>query len=203
MSKEFTHGLGPPPHIRALLAQVFGEENMQAMELAQHLRIVAQLMQSLSGESSGAAPLSAARMRLLVHLAVANEQDCDALAPSKLSRRLGVSRNTVSALLNGLEEQGYIVRELHPEDRRQFRVQITPSALAVVREYAPKHGALIDSLFEPLSTEEREQLLALTARLAEHLAARAAALGLHSPACQDAEPELTAEQSHPGGGGAA
>lgn len=198
MTKDFTTSLGPPPQIRALMARVFGEENMEAMALAQHLRIVVQLMQALSAESSGSARLSAARMRLLVHLAVANEHGCDALAPSKLSQHMGVSRNTISALLNALEEQGYIVRELDPDDRRQFRVQITPPGLAIVREYAPQHGALINSMFEPLSAEERAQLLELTGRLVAHLAARAAALGLHSPAPQDAESELTAERSQPG-----
>ena len=195
MSNEFASPLETPPHVRALLAQVFGEDNMPAMEIAQRLRLIVQLMHNLSGESGRAARLSAARMRLLVHLAIASEQGCDALAPSALSRRMGVSRNTISALLNGLEEQGHIVRDVHPEDRRQFRVQITPSGLAVVQECAPKHGALINSLLEPLSDEDRARLLDLTARLAEHLAARAAELGLHSPAGYDADSELAAERS--------
>lgn len=192
MSREFTPSLGPPPQIRASLGQVFGEENMQALQLTQQLSLVSRLVRSLSGESAGSAPLSSARLHLLVFLRVAGEHGCDALAPSDLSRRMGVSRNTVSALLNGLEEQGYIVRELHPEDRRQFRVKITPAGAALVRELAPKHGALINSLLEPLSAEERAQLIELTGRLAEHLAACAAALGLHSP---EFDADLTAERS--------
>jgi len=183
--------LCPPPQIRALMGQVFGEENMQALQLAQHLRIVSQLIRSLSGEGAGSAPLSPARMRLLVHLLIASQAGGGALAPSSLSRHMGVSRNTISALLNGLEEQGYITRELHPEDRRQFRVQITPAGAALVREFAPKHGAQINSLLAPLSDAERAQLMALTGRLIEQLALRAAALGLHSP---EFDPDLTAEQ---------
>ncbi|MCZ2095314.1 MAG: MarR family transcriptional regulator [Chloroflexota bacterium] len=191
MSEEFPAALGPPPHVRALMGQVFGKENMQALELAQHLRIVVQLMRNLSGENARSGPLSPARMRLLVHLLIASEHGCDALAPSSLSQHMGVSRNTISALLNGLEEQGYIVRELHLEDRRQFRVQITPAGAALVREYAPRHGALINSMLEPLSVEERAQMIEMTGRLIEHLAARAAALGLHSP---EFDPDLTAGQ---------
>lgn len=184
MPEETTPPGCPPPHDHALMGQIFGEEHMPALRLLHVLRTVTQLMRNLSREGAGSALLSPPRMRLLVHLMIAGQQGQVGLSPSDLSRHLGVSRNTISALLNGLEEQGYIVRTLHPEDRRQFRVQITPAGEALVRESAPRHGALIESLFEPLSAEERAQLLAISERLAEHLAARAAALGLHSPYCE-------------------
>lgn len=181
MTQDVAPSLGPPPDIRKRMALVFGEENMQAMELAHLLRVVVQLMRNLSAESGRTTQLSPSRLRLLVHLLIAREYGYDSLAPSDLSRHLAVSRNTISALLNGLEEQGYIVRSLHPEDRRQFCVQITPAGMALVREAAPQHGALVTSMFEPLSAEERDQLMQIMARLADSLAERAAALGLHSP----------------------
>ena len=117
MTQDVAPSLGPPPDIRKRMALVFGEENMQAMELAHLLRVVVQLMRNLSAESGRTTQLSPSRLRLLVHLLIAREYGYDSLAPSDLSRHLAVSRNTISALLNGLEEQGYIVRSLHPEDR--------------------------------------------------------------------------------------
>ena len=109
MTQDVAPSLGPPPDIRKRMALVFGEENMQAMELAHLLRVVVQLMRNLSAESGRTTQLSPSRLRLLVHLLIAREYGYDSLAPSDLSRHLAVSRNTISALLNGLEEQGYIV----------------------------------------------------------------------------------------------
>jgi DNA-binding MarR family transcriptional regulator len=114
------------------------------------------------------------------------------LLPSELSRFLGVSRNTVSALLNGLEEQGLIERHLHPTDRRQFLIRITPGGHDLVCARAPEFGAFVASMFEVLSLEERATLLALLDKLYESLRDQAAAMGLFVPGT---EPEVSTQST--------
>ena len=55
------------------------------------------------------------------------------LPPSYLSRCQDVTKNTISVLLRGLEDQGWIERTLDPDDRRVFRIRLTPAGRELIR----------------------------------------------------------------------
>jgi len=141
------------------------------LKLATHL-----IGQHLSAQLKEDA-LSHARMRLLILLMVEKHHGNETgLLPSELSHRLGVSRNTVSTLLNGLEAQGLIVRQLHPDDRRQWLIRLTPEGEALVRQRAPEFATFVNTLFQGLSEQEQQTLIALLDKLREDLAQRIAEL---------------------------
>ena len=130
---------------------------------------------------------------LLTRLLIDNKIDDNAgLQPSELSTFLGISRNTVSALLNGLEEQGLIERHRHPTDRRQFLIRLTPAGEELVYAHAPQHTAFVTSLFEELSPDERQQLLSLLTKLLQHMRHRALEAGINIPG---GKPEMLANPS--------
>ena len=84
------------------MSEVFGIQDMEVLDLFHHLKAVSHLLSHLMGEYRKDGKLSQARMRLLIRLVIDNELGIDTgLQPSELSKSLGVSRNTVSALLNG------------------------------------------------------------------------------------------------------
>jgi len=175
------------------MAAILNTEDMRVLELFHRLKVVSHLLNHLVGEHRKDIRLSHARMRLLIRLAVSDRLGNDqGLPPSELSRFLGVSRNTVSALLNGLEEQRLIERHLHPTDRRQFLIRITPAGHDLVCARAPEFGAFVASLFEVLSPEERATLLALLDKLYESMLDRAAAMGLFVP---DTEPGVSTQST--------
>jgi DNA-binding MarR family transcriptional regulator len=181
------------PEIEQIMSDIFNTEDMSRLELFRRLKAVSHLLGHLAGEYRKDVKLSHARMRLLMRLAVsARMGDDQGLPPSELSRFLGVSRNTVSALLNGLEEQGLIERHLHPTDRRQFLICITPGGHDLVCARAPEFGAFVASMFEVLSLEDRATLLALLDKLYESLLDRAAAMGLFVPGT---EPEVSTQST--------
>ena len=130
----------PPPfasHDTPIVAEVFGTSNIEGMEVFYRLKRVSHLIGLLIADHHREDALSHARMRLLTHLVMSKLQGDDAgLLPSELSRFLGISRNTVSTLLNGLEAQGLIERHLHPDDRRQWLVLVTPEGEALIRARA-------------------------------------------------------------------
>jgi DNA-binding MarR family transcriptional regulator len=175
----------PYPHsqeITEILAALFVVDDMTELALFHKLKWVANLMGHLASERHQDSTLSPARLRLLMHLKVDRELGRqEGLAPSELSDVLGVSRNTVSALLNGLEAQELIERHLHPTDRRQFRIRITQAGEAKIEEHAPQFAIFVRRLFAPLSPAERETLLALLNKLLESLVDTAATMGLHTP----------------------
>ena len=174
---------GSTPELQQILFGIFGVEDMESLDLFRHITAVAHLVSSLKGGYRQDSPLSAARMRLLIRLTADTEMGNTAgLSPSELSAFLGVGRNTVSALLNGLEEQALIERHLHPTDRRQFLIRITPAGQDTVHTRAPVFAAFVADLFSALSAEERATLLALLDKLVKSLVEKVAAMGGPCPA---------------------
>jgi DNA-binding MarR family transcriptional regulator len=87
------------------------------------------------------------------------------LNPSEISERHGVSRNTVSALIRTLEEDGLVARSLDPDDRRKFNITLTENGRSLVTGHARQHFQTISQCFGTLSSEEQETLRQLLNKL--------------------------------------
>ena len=75
------------------------------------------------------------------------------LAPSELSTLIGVGRNTVSTLLEGLERQGFISRELDPADKRKFIIRLTATGETVTRAGLDELGQRLAAVLKPLGEQ--------------------------------------------------
>jgi len=171
-----------PSEIAEAMTSIAASEDLSRMDLFHHLKIVARLLGHLTDEFHQHDGLSSARMRLLIRLAIAAKQGpVEGVSPSHLSRFAGVSRNTISSLLNGMEEHQLIERHVHPTDRRQFLVRITPAGEALVHDRAPQFVAFVSELFSPLSAEEQYTLMELLDKLLTTLVQKSAEMGLHAP----------------------
>ncbi len=95
----------------------------------------------------------------------------EGLQPSELSDLQGISRNNVSALLAGLEEEGLVSRELHGTDRRKFVIHITPKGRQVLKSNLGVQFEQISKCFAGLDDQERGTLLELLTRLNRSLSA--------------------------------
>lgn len=91
----------------------------------------------------------------------------DGMLPSELADKLGVTRATVTGLLDGLERDELISREMHPEDRRAFCIQLTPKGREFLARLLPDHYRRIAGLMAHLDRDERSQLVALLAKVAQ------------------------------------
>jgi DNA-binding MarR family transcriptional regulator len=87
------------------------------------------------------------------------------MSPTEFSRFQGVSRNTVSSLLRGLEDQGYVRRSLDPDDYRMFSIELTDTGRKLIQELAPEAVDQMNDLASGLTAEERTQLIALLEKL--------------------------------------
>jgi DNA-binding MarR family transcriptional regulator len=72
------------------------------------------------------------------------------VTPTELSRWMAVPATTVSSVVKRLEARGHIVRREHPQDRRSYRIVLTPAG----RE---AHSSAIE-LFRPVSTAVERRL---------------------------------------------
>lgn len=100
---------------------------------------------------------------LLSHLAAADGQSQQQLADA-----MGIHRNQMVGLIDDLEARGLIERRRHRSDRRAHAIHLAPAArdlLAKAQQAADEHEA---ELLAPLGESERQQLIALLSRIAEH-----------------------------------
>lgn len=74
------------------------------------------------------------------------------LSQQDLAGRLGLEKSTVSRLVAGLVERGWVVRERDPGDRRFYRLTLTPAGDAAARrvgdDLRDHHGRLLSTLTE-------------------------------------------------------
>ena len=85
----------------------------------------------------------------------------DGLAPNALAEQAGVTRATVTGLLDGLEREGLIERHANAEDRRALCIRLTSKGKQLASTVIDQHGRWIAGLFGNLSVDERKQLAAL------------------------------------------
>ncbi|MEI9947988.1 MAG: MarR family winged helix-turn-helix transcriptional regulator [Pseudomonadota bacterium] len=87
--------------------------------------------------------------------------DIDALAPSRLAERMGMTRGAISKLSERLIAKALVRRMDDRSDRRAHTLSLTPAGRALV----PKLAALADAndaqFFDHLTSKERATLLRL------------------------------------------
>jgi len=116
--------------------------------------------------------LTSAKFRLLMWLMACEKAEfSDGLLPSQLSHFQGISPNTVSALLDGLEEQALIRRARHPIDHRKRIVTMTESGRERLEHIGIAYKHFAEATITQLSPDERQQLTVLLDKLADSVRA--------------------------------
>ncbi|NVJ02362.1 MarR family transcriptional regulator [Myxococcus sp. AM009] len=116
--------------------------------------------------------LSMGRFMVLVRLLTTEDDEVErvsGLTPADLAESSGVSRATMTGLLDTLEKDALISREDHPGDRRMYTVRLTPKARQLIEGVLPDHYRRIAALMAPLSEEERATLRTLLAKVTSGL----------------------------------
>ena len=106
------------------------------------------------------------RMTSMMQLARVKDEG---LTPSALADKLGVTRATITGLLDGLEREGGIERAPNPQDRRSHVVRITPAGLAKMQAIIPAHMARVSLVLGSLDEADRQQLSRVLNLLSEGL----------------------------------
>ncbi|MCR2805209.1 MarR family winged helix-turn-helix transcriptional regulator [Paenibacillus soyae] len=80
---------------------------------------------------------------------------------TELSKYLQVTSPTVTQLVNALIAGGYVIRAIHPEDRRISEITLTDKGESLARQAADEYRRMFSGLIEHLGEEQSEQLVAL------------------------------------------
>lgn len=138
----------------------------QAIRLMEEFRSTSKTISQMSECSVATVGLSFAQYRILMSLFFAEQIGSRAdLNPSEISERQGSSRNTISALIRNLEEDGLVERNLDPDDRRKFNIRLTENGRSLVTNHARQHFQTIHQCFTTLSSAEQATLSQLLNKL--------------------------------------
>jgi DNA-binding MarR family transcriptional regulator len=89
-----------------------------------------------------------------------------------LSRRTGIHRSDMVAIINELVGHGFVERAPDPADRRRNVITITTRGRDRLADLDDRLAGLQNALLAPLTAAERDQLTELLIRLADYHAAR-------------------------------
>ena len=82
-----------------------------------------------------------------------------------ISGYLDVTPRSVTKLVDGLENEGLVVREPHPSDRRAIMIRLTPEGILVSKESMLANHTAITALFEQVSKADRQHLFRVLKKL--------------------------------------
>jgi DNA-binding MarR family transcriptional regulator len=98
--------------------------------------------------------------------------------PAELADAAGVTRATMTGLIDTLERDGFVKRDPDLDDRRMMSVRLTPKAEEFLRSFLPEHFKVSAALMATLTEAERKTLVRLLAKISQ----QANALSLPAPA---------------------
>jgi DNA-binding MarR family transcriptional regulator len=84
--------------------------------------------------------------------------EVEALAPSRLAERMGMTRGAVTKLADRLIAKSLMARVANPEDGRAQTLSLTPAGRAIVPELAVLADANDAEFFDQLALEDRAAL---------------------------------------------
>lgn len=79
--------------------------------------------------------------------------------PSALAEKLGVTRATMTGLLDGLAQSGLVERVTDQQDRRSISIRLTPAGQARLDAVMPDYYSRLKLCMHNLSEVQRQQLM--------------------------------------------
>ncbi len=79
--------------------------------------------------------------------------------PSELAEKAGVSRATMSGLINGLLRDGLVAREDDNKDRRSYSIRLTAAGQDKLDKVMPDYYHRVNKMMNAIPELQRENLL--------------------------------------------
>jgi len=158
--------------LKESVKQIAGINDVRGFELFSLHHMLSTMSDAVMSQHENACDrgVSSARIGILARLFVDDRLGIDEpLTPTELSRFQHVSKNTISSLIRGLEDQGLVTRELDKQDKRVFRLRITEQGKEIVRDFIPRKSRDLNLLVNGLTDDEVAQLTTLLYKLRNSL----------------------------------
>ncbi|MCX6966936.1 MAG: MarR family transcriptional regulator [Verrucomicrobia bacterium] len=93
----------------------------------------------------------------------------ESFTPASLAEESGVTRATMTGLIDTLEKDGMVVRQADAHDRRTVHVSLTKQGQASLEAMLPDYFECVSRIMSPLNPRERKELVRLLQKIQEGL----------------------------------
>lgn len=177
-------------HLKKHLLSMTNGVDIKGLEISSLIRMLANYYAAIITHKMEPGEISGPRMGILIRLLVAEQEgNTDGINPTALSHFQNVKKNTISSLLRGLEDSGYIERNMDPKDKRVFLIRITEKGRKMMETVGPQRLAMMNDLSSELTDEEKAQLIFLLEKLLTSMQKRVD-FPFHPTPDNDGDPDL-------------
>ena len=157
------------PRYECLLeaAQTFPELDPSASEAFLHLLRAGDEAFKVTDEHLAKHQISHGRFTVLLLLLEKGEGCNRAHTPAELAEMAGVTRATMTGLIDTLERDGLVTRTPDPNDRRMMSVGLTEHGQTRLQKILPGYFKRIAMLMAPLTETERKTFVGLLTKILE------------------------------------
>lgn len=152
------------PRYECLLkaAERYPTLNPSASEAFLHLLRTGDAVFEAEGEFLAQHSISQGRFTVLMLL---NRHLGQPATPAGLADEAGVTRATMTGLIDTLEKDGIVSREADAHDRRTVLVRLTEAGNALIERMLPDYFECVTKIMQPLNGTQRKQLVGLLQQL--------------------------------------
>lgn len=87
--------------------------------------------------------------------------------PSYLSDKFGLSRSSITGILNSLEEKKYIKRIIDINDRRKMKVNLLDKGEAFIKKMNENHLNIFDKIINKIGNKDTKELIRIINKITE------------------------------------
>ena len=155
----------PKGEVLRKAAERYPDIDAQAIEIMLRIKQIASFEDCAFHEALEPYGLSEGRFLVLCCLFsedIAGHKDP---SPSEIAEILGVTRATITGLLDGLERDGFLERRHDPADRRALSIHMTRKGWDLLEQSMPQKCRHMKAQMSQLSAAEKQTLIALLAKI--------------------------------------
>ena len=109
--------------------------------------------------------LAAEGIKMWHHVVLSAVRDLQPVAQADIGRGVGLDPKDLVGVLNDLQVEGLVVRDLDPRDRRKNAVSLTEAGARLLKRCEKAARKANDELLAPLSPAERDRFTDLLIRI--------------------------------------
>ena len=97
------------------------------------------------------------------------ERHPQGLRMGELSKRMMVTGGNITGITDQLEQEKLVMRVPDPKDGRAYSVKLTPEGRSAFADMAAVHEGWVAELLQPMSADDKGQLIDLLSQMKRHL----------------------------------
>jgi DNA-binding MarR family transcriptional regulator len=129
-------------------------ENQASKYLRELIRVLVRNLGILEKSDASCCGVTISQCHAIVEIGRSGE-----VSLNELAELLALDKSTMSRTINNLVEDGLVIRELDPEDRRYVKIKLTDKGIKVFKNIEESMDQYYKAIFNSVPEEKREQVL--------------------------------------------